>query len=85
MNRHPLSSKGMSVVWRAVGQGERKDSRELVAHKGTTLNLHGKDAVKRPKAKHPLWRKRETLIQERIVEYTTVRATSTGPGGVGGM
>jgi hypothetical protein len=53
-------------------QGEKKDSRELVKHKGTTLSLHGKDAARRPRPDHPLWRKRETLIQERIVEYTTV-------------
>lgn len=45
----------------------------VVLHKGTTLGWHGQDGVRRPKPKHPLWRKRETLIQERIVEYTTVR------------
>lgn len=44
----------------------------LVRHLGTVLGLRGKEAYRRPGPGKPVWRKRETLIQERIVQYTTL-------------
>lgn len=44
----------------------------LVRHPGTTLGLRGEEAYRRPGPVHPVWRKKETLIQERIVQYTTL-------------
>jgi hypothetical protein len=49
-------------------------SREITVHRGTTLSLNRKDSHKRVGPQRPLWRKRETVIHERIVEYTTVDA-----------
>ncbi|CAM9765216.1 unnamed protein product [Ectocarpus sp. 4 AP-2014] len=44
----------------------------LVRHLGTVLGLRGKEAYRRPGPGKPVWRKRETLTQERIVQYTTM-------------
>ncbi|CAB1112675.1 unnamed protein product [Ectocarpus sp. CCAP 1310/34] len=44
----------------------------LVQHLGTVLGLRGKEAYRRPGPGKPVWRKRETLIQEKIVQYTTL-------------
>jgi hypothetical protein len=40
----------------------------------TSPAIHVGPSFKRPGPQRPLWRKRETLLQERIVQYTTVRA-----------
>lgn len=44
----------------------------LVKHLGSVLRLRGKEAYQRSGPFQPVWRKKETLIQERIVQYTTV-------------
>lgn len=49
----------------------------LVRHLGAVLGLRGKDAYRRPGSGLPVWRKRETLIQERIVQYTTLDEEGT--------
>lgn len=49
----------------------------LVRHLGAVLGLRGKDAYRRPAPRQPVWRKRETLIQERIVQYTTLDEEGT--------
>lgn len=49
----------------------------LVRHLGTVLGLRGKEAYRRPGPAQPVWRKRETLIQERIVQYTTLDEEGT--------
>eukprot|EP00903_Cladosiphon_okamuranus_P016310 g15042.t1 len=49
----------------------------LVRHLGAVLGLRGKDAYRRPGPGQPVWRKRETLIQERIVQYTTLDEEGT--------
>lgn len=49
----------------------------LVRHLGTVLGLRGKHAHRRPGAGQPVWRKKETLIQERIVQYTTLDEEGT--------
>lgn len=49
----------------------------LVKHLGTVLGLCGEDAHRRSGSVQPVWRKRETLIQERIVQYTTLDEKGT--------
>lgn len=49
----------------------------LVKHLGAVLGLRGKEAYRRPGPGQPVWRKRETLIQERIVQYTTLDEEGT--------
>lgn len=49
----------------------------LVRHLGAVLGLRGKEAYRRPGPGQPVWRKRETLIQERIVQYTTLDEEGT--------
>lgn len=50
----------------------------LVKHLGAVLGLRGRDAYRRPgRPGQPVWRKRETLIQERIVQYTTLDEEGT--------
>ncbi len=49
----------------------------LVRHLGAVLGLRGKEAYRRPGPSQPVWRKRETLIQERIVQYTTLDEEGT--------
>eukprot|EP00752_Nemacystus_decipiens_P012420 g11003.t1 len=49
----------------------------LVKHLGAVLGLRGKGAYRRPGPGQPVWRKRETLIQERIVQYTTLDEEGT--------
>lgn len=44
----------------------------LVRHLGSILRLRGKEACRRSGPVQPVWRKKETLIQERIVQYTTL-------------
>lgn len=44
----------------------------LVKHLGSVLRLRGKEAYRRSGPFQPAWRKKETLIQERVVQYTTV-------------
>ena len=69
---HTLTFRSAPIVV-SILQRDAQGGYVLAKHKGVTLNLHGRAGIKRPKPKHPLWRKRETLIQERIVQYTTVR------------
>lgn len=47
--------------------------REIVRHLSTVMGLRGKDGYRR----QPVWRKRETLVQERIVQYTTLDEKGT--------
>lgn len=49
----------------------------LVRHLGTVLGFRGKEAYRRPGTVQPVWRKKETLIQERIVQYTTLDEEGT--------
>lgn len=49
----------------------------MTLHAGSTLSLNRRDAHKKPGVARPLWRKRETVIHERIVQYTTVDADGT--------
>ena len=49
----------------------------ILPHRGTTLSRSAKDSYKRPGPARPLWRKRETVVQERIVQYTTIDADGT--------
>lgn len=49
----------------------------LVRHLGAVLGLRGREAYRRPGPGQPVWRKRETLIQERIVQYTTLDEEGT--------
>ncbi|CAM9921906.1 unnamed protein product, partial [Choristocarpus tenellus] len=39
---------------------------------GGVLTLSGREAHRRARPIRPVWRKKETLIQERIVQYTTL-------------
>ncbi|CAM9903546.1 unnamed protein product, partial [Ectocarpus fasciculatus] len=66
---------------RTLEEGSQEDHKKggggghcttLVRHLGTVLGLRGKEAYRRPGPGKPVWRKRETLIQERIVQYTTL-------------
>lgn len=49
----------------------------LVKHLGSVLGLRNKNVYRRPGPCQPVWRKRETLIQERIVQYTTLDEEGT--------
>lgn len=51
-------------------------SRDLVPHGGTTLSLPRRQLHRRPGAQS-LWRKKETVIQERVVQYTTIDPDGT--------
>mmetsp|Transcript_26619 Transcript_26619/g.34974 ORF Transcript_26619/g.34974 Transcript_26619/m.34974 type:complete len:684 (+) Transcript_26619:96-2147(+) len=59
-------------VMRLQGFRFLSKSRALTPHKGTTVTLHGKDAYRKPWTSRPVWQKREIVLQERIVIYTTV-------------
>ena len=48
------------------------DGQSIIPHKGTVLAPQ--NSYRRPGPHRPLWRKRETFLQERIVQYTTVDA-----------
>ncbi|CAN0091001.1 unnamed protein product, partial [Pylaiella littoralis] len=58
-------------------RGGGKHCTTLVRHLGAVLGLRGKEAYRRPGPGQPVWRKRETLIQERIVQYTTLDEEGT--------
>lgn len=49
----------------------------LIRHLGAALGRRGKEGYRRPGSGQPVWRKRETLIQERIVQYTTLDEEGT--------
>lgn len=49
----------------------------LVRHLGVALGRRGNEAYRRPGCGQPVWRKRETVIQERIVQYTTLDEQGT--------
>jgi len=59
-------------VIRALGFQFLSKCRALLPHKGTTLSLHGRDSYRKPWVSRPVWQKREIVLQERIVVYTTV-------------
>jgi len=61
-----------------LGFKEPTACRELWRHPGTTVSLTPADAYRRPGPQRPLWRKRETVVHERIVQYTTVVGTQRG-------
>lgn len=54
-----------------------RHSTTLVKHLGVVLGLRGREACRRPGRGQPVWRKRETVIQERIVQYTTLDEQGT--------
>ena len=56
-------------VWTCLGFRAPTECREIWHHPGTTLN---DPTYRRPGPQRPLWRKRETVVHERIVQYTTV-------------
>ena len=56
-------------VWTCLGFRSPTACRALWHHPGTTLN---DPRHRRPGPQRPLWRKRETVVHERIVQYTTV-------------
>jgi len=56
---------------------EPTQSRELTLHAGSTVSLTFADSYRKAGPTRPLWRKRETVVQERIVHYTTVDADGT--------
>lgn len=49
----------------------------ITTHLGTTLGLPGTEAYRRPGPGKSVWRKRETVVQERTVQYTTLDETGT--------
>ena len=49
----------------------------LARHLGAVLGFRGNEAYRRPGCGQPVWRKRETVIQERIVQYTTLDEQGT--------
>jgi hypothetical protein len=59
-------------VLKVLGFKEPTDCRELWHHPGATLALNNTDSHRKPRPSRPLWRKRETIVHERIVQYTTV-------------
>lgn len=59
------------------GSSSGGHSTTLVRHLGAALGLRGKEAYRRPGRGQPVWRKRETVIQERIVQYTTLDEQGT--------
>ena len=59
-------------VLNCLGFRPPTECRELWHHPGAVLNLTAKDSYRKAGPSRPLWRKRETVIHERIVCYTTV-------------
>lgn len=45
---------------------------KLVKHRGTVLGLRDRHGYRRPRVGQAVWRKKETVIQERVVHYTTL-------------
>lgn len=72
---HPGAGNGGSDEFSAGGA--RGPCTTLVRHVGAVLGSRGKDAYRRSRPAQPVWRKRETLIQERIVQYTTLDEEGT--------
>jgi hypothetical protein len=64
-------------VWTCLKFEEPTKCRDILSHNGTTLSLNRKDSHRKVGPSRPLWRKRETIIHERIVQYTTVDADGT--------
>jgi len=61
-------------VLTCLGFREPTASRELARHAGFTLSHTPAASYRRAGPSRPLWRKRETVVHERIVQYTTVDA-----------
>jgi len=64
-------------VWTCLGFRAPTTCSDLVHYAGSTLALNSADAYRKPFVQRPLWRKRETVVHERIVQYTTVDADGT--------
>jgi len=64
-------------VRKCLGFIKPTECRDILPHNGSTLSLNRKDSHKKVGIPRPLWRKRETVIHERIVQYTTVDADGT--------
>lgn len=64
-------------VFTALGFRAPTACREILPHRGTTVGLTTRASYKRAGPTRPLWRKRETVVHERIVQYTTVDADGT--------
>ncbi|CAM9207975.1 unnamed protein product, partial [Phaeothamnion confervicola] len=69
------ASPSPAAPTRAAAASAETDSSAMVVHRGTMLAGQGwPGGRRRHRAGAPMWRKRETLIQERIVLYTSVDA-----------
>jgi len=64
-------------VYTCLGFQAPTSCQELQPHKGTSMALNRKDAHRRAQPHRALFRKRETEIHERIVQYTTIDADGT--------
>lgn len=78
-----------SIYRENAGEGPHGHCTVLVSRPGTALaarpSSDGTGPGRRGTATQPVWRKKETLIQERIVQYTTLDEEGTVRHGRGGL
>jgi len=70
-----LANKDHSMypdVMKKLGFHFLSKCRAVTPHRGTTVAHHGSARYRRPWTARPVWQKREIVLQERIVVYTTV-------------
>ncbi|CAM9242111.1 unnamed protein product, partial [Discosporangium mesarthrocarpum] len=63
---------------RGRGRGQVQGPQQcssIVKYVGGVLALRGAEAYRRASPSQPVWRKKETLTQERVVQYTTLDET----------